>query len=521
MVEHPKNPPDQSRQVLSRAKRTLRWWQFSLRTLLLFTTACAGAAWWISYPLERARQQRIAVEKLQVLGARVTYEYELRTPPEEPPGPAWLRGLLGVDLFSDVVHVEAICWDPNRQPQASVPLTYLRSEDLNLLKQLPHLKYVRIVGNGCTDSSLSFLNSLDDLRSLDVDGDFTDEGMRRISQSQQITSLTLGGWARFTEDGFARLADLRALESLDISWSEAKGSWLTHLARLRHLRSVRHGYPIRKWTDEDSGGVATLIHLTHLDICGNEITDAGVAKLGALVELESLSLNDARIDRRFAGCRALSSNLRRILLDNTALDDCGLQTLARFRHLQALSLSGTKVTDAGLANLSNETELEELYLSSTGIDGTGLKHLNRLAHLNRLELQGTQLGDAATAAIALYPQLSLLDLDSTQITDAGLANLASLSELTEVHLQDTAITDAGLKSLSGLRHMRSLNLYSTLVTDAGLMHLRSLADLEELNLANTVVTAQGAAKLKQFCPKAVIDRGGGPVGAGFGASAFH
>jgi len=68
-----------------------------------------GLGWFV----RQAQRQRKAVEAIREAGAVVIYDYQLDedepgmfTPEREPPTPAWLRRLLGVDLFSDVVVVD-------------------------------------------------------------------------------------------------------------------------------------------------------------------------------------------------------------------------------------------------------------------------------------------------------------------------------------------------------------------------------------------------------------------------------
>jgi len=59
------------------AKPKRRWFRFSLRTLLVLATiACAGFGW-LGVKMQQARRQQQAVEKLEKLGARVVYDYQI------------------------------------------------------------------------------------------------------------------------------------------------------------------------------------------------------------------------------------------------------------------------------------------------------------------------------------------------------------------------------------------------------------------------------------------------------------
>ena len=54
-----------------------RWYQYSLRTLLIFVTLFAVACSWFTVKLNQARKQREAVEALTKLGCRIGYDLEV------------------------------------------------------------------------------------------------------------------------------------------------------------------------------------------------------------------------------------------------------------------------------------------------------------------------------------------------------------------------------------------------------------------------------------------------------------
>ena len=90
-----------------------RWFQFRLRTLMVFVTLCAVACSWFAVRWRRAEKQREAVEAIREAGGNVRYEYEFAADGRtiqrtEPPAPAWLVKLLGVDFFFDVVGVTVV-----------------------------------------------------------------------------------------------------------------------------------------------------------------------------------------------------------------------------------------------------------------------------------------------------------------------------------------------------------------------------------------------------------------------------
>jgi hypothetical protein len=72
-------------------QRKRRWLQFSLRTLLVAVTLLAV---WLGLWTDRARRQRVAVQRVRELGGDIRYDYENQKG-GQPPGPEWLRRLLG------------------------------------------------------------------------------------------------------------------------------------------------------------------------------------------------------------------------------------------------------------------------------------------------------------------------------------------------------------------------------------------------------------------------------------------
>jgi hypothetical protein len=133
----------------------------------------------------------------------------------------------------------------------------------------------------------------------------------------------------------------------------------------------------------------------------SDLSDAGVAELQGLHQLETLFISDG------------------MLRDDT------LKVLAKLPRLQKLQLQGNGFTDHGLKNLSGLTQLTNLWLGlgSGGITDEGLQSLSSLVNLQELELQ------------------------EYAITDAGLHHLLGLEKLRSLWLSGTKTTHAGRKQL--------------------------------------------------------------------------
>jgi len=84
-------------------------------------------------------------------------------------------------------------------------------------------------------------------------------------------------------------------------------------------------------------------NLRWLDVAGTRVTDAGLAYLAAM------------------------PNLQRLHLERTGVSDAGLVRLTGLGQLQYLDLYGTRVTDVGLGTLERLPQLKQLYVWETAV----------------------------------------------------------------------------------------------------------------------------------------------------------
>jgi hypothetical protein len=202
------------------------WRQFSLRTLLAFVVAISLPLAWLAMKAKRANEQRSAVEAIRDLGGYVEYDHEYKfcyfhehligpsvpfdlseDPP--PPGPVWLRALLGDDFFAAAVYVEG-------------------SDDADKIvshvEQLPYLRHlsVGVASQDCpvTDASLVQLKGLTRLETLRLyHTRVTDAGLVHLQGLSQLESLELCG-TKVTDAGLVHLQGLPRLQMLDLRSTE-------------------------------------------------------------------------------------------------------------------------------------------------------------------------------------------------------------------------------------------------------------------------------------------------------------
>ena len=107
-----------------------------------------------------------------------------------------------------------------------------------------------------------------------------------------------------------------------------------------------------KFGDKEIATLAPIATtLSWVDLARSQVTDAGLATVGKL------------------------ANLERLHLENTKITDAGIAQLAGLKNLEYLNLYGTKVTDAGIAKLATATALKKLFVWQTAVTSAGAKAL--------------------------------------------------------------------------------------------------------------------------------------------------
>jgi WD40 repeat protein len=200
--------------------------------------------------------------------------------------------------------------------------------------------------------------------------------------------------------------------------------------------------------------------------------------------------------------------LRKVALPSQPITDAGLANLHVLADLEELDLNWTKVSAPQVVRLIKDRKrLRRLELSGVDIRDDDLEALKNLTDLELLNLRSTLITDNGVARLASLGNLEVLNIstDRGRITDEALLALKPLTHLEDLDLDRTAITDAGLAHLKGMRNLRRLQFAHTAISDGGLEHLQGLANLCHLNCDSTRVTRVGRDKLGKALP--LLDKG--------------
>lgn len=232
--------------------RIPRLWRYSLRGLLLFIAVCGVllAIW-----THHARTQRRARQAVEDAGAwvRFTYEYDAdgqSAKGAKPPGPAWIRELIGDEYFTSICDVSAQ-WSrlTDSHLAAFAALPKLRSFTTN------HEHVGTLVG--------TFAIGPGEARGK---GHYVDGSYERFTDDQLVT-----------DEGLTHLARCRSLEHLVLFSTDISDAGIASLAGLPNLRLLMIDSP--RISDGAVKHFAGMRSLRKLYVHATSITAAGMARL--------------------------------------------------------------------------------------------------------------------------------------------------------------------------------------------------------------------------------------------------
>ena len=296
-----------------------RWLRFSLGSLLLLFMVIAIPLAWRMNSVHRKR--KVVAELLAIPGTAVGYDYQNLgssmppskalgsvTLPSSPPGPKWLRTILGDDFFAEITEVTL----SNPELDEAV---------LARVTALPNLKKLDI-NEGITDSGLAYVANATKLETLLITSQsVTDAGIAHLRGLKRLKMLTVKG-PRMTDEGIRQIATRSQLEQLNLESDQI--------------------------TDDGLKEIAKLPNLEHLYVKSIEITDAGVEHLTNLPELKVLWLRQTQIGGSGMASVGKFRSLELLYTDGSRITDHDLDCLHGITNLQALNLSGSLVTLDGV-----------------------------------------------------------------------------------------------------------------------------------------------------------------------------
>jgi hypothetical protein len=149
-----------------------------------------------------------------------------------------------------------------------------------------------------------------------------------------------------------------------------------------------------------------------------------------------------------------------------------LAEISELPQLTTLELFETHFSPADLGKLTILPKLRRLRLEDLALDDRAVLQLHEMPELEILNLPATTLtNDGLRALIARMPNLQLLRIGSAGITDQGMAGIRKMESLRFLHLVDTPITDAGLVNFHDMHSLESFYIDGGQETESGIRNL--------------------------------------------------
>jgi Leucine-rich repeat (LRR) protein len=184
-----------------------RPFRFSLRTLLVLVTIASVGLGWLGLKVRQAQREREVVEAIKKLNGIAWYDYQFDsddslTDSPTPPGPAWLRKLVGDNFFANVAYCRFLLDSE------------VTDAELIHLEGLNRLRWLDIGNTKITDAGLVYLQGLTQLKCLDLAGtQLTDAGLVHLQGLNRLERLTIYN-TQVTDAGLVHLQGLKKLDEL-------------------------------------------------------------------------------------------------------------------------------------------------------------------------------------------------------------------------------------------------------------------------------------------------------------------
>lgn len=238
-----------------------RWFQFSLRTLLLAMLVFGCGLGWLANKRMKSQQAWDAIKTAQRQRGVLRFEEG-----------NWIEKKLGIDLPS----------------KASIIITCSRDLfESGDLARIPTLQDIQVFGTTVTDDDLRLLENLSELRSFNVhDSRITSQGLQYFRDLSKLEHLGVD-FSDVTDEGLATL-QLPRLRSLSIGSTSVTDAGVASLTKQANLEVLN--LSMTKVTDACIDSLLKMPNLRVVNIEGTAITDAGLAKLQGKTGLESVTV---------------------------------------------------------------------------------------------------------------------------------------------------------------------------------------------------------------------------------------
>lgn len=264
--------------------------------------------------------------------------------------------------------------------------------------------FLRLPARDKTDKRLFEIVALDPGRELVTELSLTgaplsDDGLKALASLPNLKSLKLTNARQYNPQRFAFLANLNALEVLDLEATNFDDSSMRFLSGLSHLRE--------------------------LTLSQTGVTDQGLPGLQNLGNLEVLRAR--KITTNGAGFKSVPGGSLRVLeVGRTLWGVHGWRFLKQMPNLEILRAGECGLGDDGMKALRGCSNLQELYIAKNGFTDKGLLSLKGLKNLKKLSLANNTISGVGLIVMKSLPQVIMLDINGTRCNDQAAKELVEL-----------------------------------------------------------------------------------------------
>ena len=317
------------------------------------------------------------------------------------------------------------------------------------LAQLPVLASLRNLdlswNQGISDEVLQNLARVSNLERLNLNGcgGIRGPGLLHLEQLTQLETIELGYCEELKGSGLAVFSKLPNVTRLDLYRTAVMDEDLEHVARakqLEYLKIPEHisdsgilhlvGLPnlkdleFTKLPEVRGIGLASVAKagkFRELDLKQTGVSDEGLSHFADLVELRSLRLPRRITDAGLAHLKGLT-NLENLDLNDTKITNDGLKHLSSLGNLQWLGVQDTRLTDEGLVHLRENSRLSAVSHLDSSLSESEVEDLVRQKGKYGLENRSLNVANETIEAVALSPNGNTLAIG----TESGELKLVAV-----------------------------------------------------------------------------------------------
>lgn len=354
----------------------------------------------------------------------------------------------------------------------------LSDQNWSVVQHFPHLRHLRISSSSATRLGLSQLNGLKDLSTLEIVHSYPTQGIN--------------------PEALSLLRDCRGLTRLWLDQQLITDGVLKAVRECGHLRALSteptYGSELPTWVP-DHESPPTNVPARTLNFSRVEVTDAGIAELASLRDLEELTLYASGVQG--PGLKSLAA-LPRLKSLNINVSDDVLETLSGIDRLHLLPCTfgrdgGRPVDASDIVRFDIPAVQQVIHSPITARGLAALKPLERLHTLRYFSFEH-QLNDEQVMALS---DIGLLQaLPQAKAADGGRPT--GLDEVITLNLEGSRLTEAVFPAILQFTNLRELRM--TVPRTTNLIPLAALKRLEILYATDQGNPPRGIVELKKLRP---------------------